>query len=160
MLHVLKPEDMLRQTLGRELVNIFFLWIFPSFFFQIHVAGEGSTQDIHIQQLLNVPLLYNLLLLLLNISQKHTLVNQEFFVVLTLVLVAFFFLFLFFQPGRDGVVLPALSFLRVVLLPLFAFCNAYPRSSTVLLAVSNGYFGSFYMMTVWFIVSNLNFFLS
>lgn len=60
---------MLRQMLGRELVNIFFLWIFSSFFFQIVIAGDGSTQDMHIQQL-DVPLLYNQLLLPLNISQK------------------------------------------------------------------------------------------
>ena len=84
------------------------------FFFQIDVAGEGSTQDMHIQQL-NVPLLYNLLLLLLNISQKHTLVNQEFCRAdscFSCFFFFFFFLFLFSQPGRDGVVLPALSFLR------------------------------------------------
>lgn len=62
-------------------------------------------------------------------------------------------------PGRGGVILPALCILRVVFLPLFAFCNAQPRSATVffhddyfpivfmaLFAISNGYLGSLCMM--------------
>ena len=55
--------------------------------------------------------------------------------------------------------LAALCILRIVFLPLFAFCNALPRSSTVffhgdyypivfmaLFAISNGYLGSLCMM--------------
>lgn len=63
-------------------------------------------------------------------------------------------------PGKDGVLLPCLCFLRVIFLPLFAFCNAIPREHSpvlfhedyfpiifiVLFAVSNGYLGSLCMM--------------
>lgn len=64
-------------------------------------------------------------------------------------------------PGKDGYLLPVLCFLRVVFLPLFAFCNALPRKNQdllyfdkdyypiifmVLFAISNGYLGSLCMM--------------
>ncbi|XP_022785347.1 equilibrative nucleoside transporter 1-like isoform X2 [Stylophora pistillata] len=64
-------------------------------------------------------------------------------------------------PGKDGYLLPVLCFLRVVFLPLFAFCNALPRKNPnllffnedyypiifmVLFAISNGYLGSLCMM--------------
>lgn len=64
-------------------------------------------------------------------------------------------------PGKDGYLLPVLCFLRVVFLPLFAFCNALPRKNKhllffnedyypiifmVLFAISNGYLGSLCMM--------------
>lgn len=63
-------------------------------------------------------------------------------------------------PGRDGIMLPCLCFVRVVFLPLFAFCNALPRNNSsvyfsedyfpiafmVLFAISNGYLGSLCMM--------------
>lgn len=63
-------------------------------------------------------------------------------------------------PGKDGVLLPFFCFLRVVFLPLFAFCNAQPRGNSpvffhedyfpilfmVLFAISNGYLGSLCMM--------------
>ena len=68
--------------------------------------------------------------------------------------------FLLFQPGKDGIILPALCILRIVFLPLFAFCNAQPRHDApvffgedyypivfmVLFAISNGYLGSLCMM--------------
>ncbi|KAJ7373080.1 hypothetical protein OS493_014227 [Desmophyllum pertusum] len=63
-------------------------------------------------------------------------------------------------PGKDGIILPVICFLRVVFLPLFAFCNAVPRNNSrvffhedyfpivfmVLFAISNGYLGSLCMM--------------
>ncbi|KAL9957949.1 hypothetical protein ACROYT_G034908 [Oculina patagonica] len=63
-------------------------------------------------------------------------------------------------PGKDGVLLPFFCFLRVIFLPLFAFCNAVPRHNSpvffhedyfpilfmVLFAISNGYLGSLCMM--------------
>lgn len=68
--------------------------------------------------------------------------------------------FLLFQPGKDGIILPGLCILRIVFLPLFAFCNAQPRHDApvffgedyypivfmVLFAISNGYLGSLCMM--------------
>lgn len=65
-----------------------------------------------------------------------------------------------FQPGKDGPMLPILCFFRIIFLPLFAFCNALPRSNSpvffhedyfpivfmVLFAISNGYLGSLCMM--------------
>ena len=65
-----------------------------------------------------------------------------------------------FQPGKDGVMLPALCFLRIIFLPLFAFCNALPRRNApvffdadyfpivfmMLFAISNGYLGNLCMM--------------
>lgn len=63
-------------------------------------------------------------------------------------------------PGKNGIILPALCILRIVFLPLFAFCNAQPRHDApvlfgedyypivfmVLFAISNGYLGSLCMM--------------